>query len=429
MRETRIIDLGDRQRYGHSDYSVLQKIEEFFVSENYITKDQIRSIAHQAAEEVRKKIEGNGIDQATEVRVLFQALDLWLTFHPRSFNSTGKIAHGEITPDTVAIYYTQSCPPDGVEPDTDTNEGEFVVQVSRREVEEALSRIREALLQELKPLVDPIPLHIVETVLHRYRVFQERGGDIVKKTKDSLTFPWVYAVPITRALLKLYADPEKDRSPYIAYTLQERDSESGVEFHKELAGLTNLGDLIRGSKITPEQLNVYLKYFLDNLKGGKFLVDKGLGLGDINLYNLGVDTQKASGKLFDFDYLVRNDIKVKNEFYGHLGENFDGSSVDYKPPRRLDKDGRHPISEQEMIYQFAVSLEHLLNIVGFQRPTQALRVWPEENKDTLREWFVFAEKIKEKATENLYDKTQSFHLQEVIVEFEKLLAVRPGLAA
>ncbi len=223
------------------------------------------------------------------------------------------------------------------------------------EAESAINRVRQALTEQLKGKLDE----------KTYLIIREVGKE--NFTRDNFISKLVDTDSGNERIYKDQEafDEEHKRNIEEAFVLFNKlDPHPNVVGIKEYDPVTrrtiyenlNMQDLrayLYSSDQTRENFLINLQVLKDCLSGAKYLADNDLVLQDIKLENLGlvIEDGHKKGVLFDLEGLVKEGEKKESRMY----------SPGYQPPIG-DLENKEGIKSGEMVYQFGVCLQEILDL-------------------------------------------------------------------
>ncbi|MFH1536420.1 MAG: hypothetical protein ABID45_00365 [Patescibacteria group bacterium] len=261
-------------------------------------------------------------------------------------------------------------------------EDDDFIDLYKKDVDEASTRIRRAILEELKNHFPDADFFPMEKDLYDGCVYQAGHDWVIKFYIVSLydgkhDYYKKYGDDVDKSIKKLYELDE--RCPYIAYNIAQRDPEMQVEL-QHFQDMETFEDLL-GRDNKPE-FSKMMEYYNQILQATKFLIDHNFRLTDFALDNLAVDTKRDVGILFDMGNLFSEDLELKGDYATH---------ADYLPPERMEGIQRpdltdlgmmfgEPIhlneglvTEEEMVYELGVALGKILDVYKISDPLRILQ--------------------------------------------------------
>ncbi|MBI2037678.1 MAG: hypothetical protein HYT15_01955 [Candidatus Magasanikbacteria bacterium] len=231
--------------------------------------------------------------------------------------------------------------------------------LDEREVLDVTSRVRKALVEELKGKIDsdiylliediknatespdPNRKNIVSLLIDKYgqqRVYKEQ--EIPEKYKQDLK---------DAVLLFQQLDPH----PNIAQNIKYDEKQHSLIYEK-LDFISLAQYLEDGKKSSRDKFLTGLQVLRDCVRGANYLAEHGLVLQDIDPFNLGVqetDSGAKKGVLFDLLWLVKKGVHM----------DFRMSKPGYFSRIMYDSDQPDPdcLSPYEMVYQFGLCLDKI----------------------------------------------------------------------
>ncbi len=226
------------------------------------------------------------------------------------------------------------------------------------EAESAVRRVRQALVERLKGKIDEKIYLVVRDISIQNIVRENIISQLVdvesgqeKIYKDQELFGEDHGSDMREAFAlfnKLSSHPN-------IVGIKEYDPANRRTIYEKLQ-MQDLKEYLYSSDQTKKNFLIGLKTIKDCLVGAEYLAGNGLILQDIKLNNLGLimEEESVKGVLFDLEGLVKAGTKMKYRIF----------TPNHRPPEVpekevLEKEGAE-IKSAEMVYQFGVSLEEIL---------------------------------------------------------------------
>ena len=281
----------------------------FLFGEGSFKESDIRALGQEIAADVARGMETlSGEGQATLITRVLSISELLGRIHTDedlSYNTSS----GE------CIIYSQrqviDAMPTGVstKPAMEAAIQEYGITLS--EMEHHLEPIRDIILEEIATVIPSEQIHSeLRKMFRSQRVWETVDGAIVKHVladsqnpSKGLENPERYRQRI-EALTKLYELRDAGiESDHVLYSLVDLEvdrtmMQPAIEVHAK-ENFQSLRELIEFGQLQPA---VAMQFVIGAMRGGKFLIENGMGLMDISAENIGV-TEDGKGVLFDMDGL------------------------------------------------------------------------------------------------------------------------------
>lgn len=326
----------------NKDEKAVENLYRKFVQKEFITDKDLDQISLYLAEIVKQKIKP-GATKA-EVLVIIETLtseqlldDYELLSKTGVFSSNLGDGHKEVS------YL-------------DENDNRHKVNIHPEDLAPFLEKIKFIVFDKLSSFLDKnINLKKTTNKLSN-RVYQLDDNQILKEpiitSNSSKIYPeelLEYDKSHIEALEELHKIPEQERSPYVYFGTEIINKEN-LKTINQYINLTTIIELVDIKKENKPHLEKIMHYFLDILKGHDFLISHNLFLTDNALQNLGVNLDKNTGILFDFDGLEKKGSPAR--YVVHW---------EYFPPERTDMI-LAPINEGNIIYELGIGLRYIHTI-------------------------------------------------------------------
>jgi|GEM_PF-4353323 len=389
MKEARFVEPSDQT------WDTIDQMRERFIGDEkgYFTREEVKAFAQEIAQGIQETIPASArsdeqvyfVFQMLDAVDLFQRLEAWgyrvkrldlpppNPFAPPEQNEQGKIPTFE---ERLELSWEHAGKP-------------HTATLTLHELESFLAPIREAVLEELKNVLDSSTLLLLKKELHEGRVWEAYDARVLKEAKDvdPRTHPEPQEHKRARfaATSRLFELPE--RSPYLAYHVvaleHNFDSRRGAEVQRKL-------DIQTLNELTLDNipLEASVRAVIDAMRGAAFLVEHGLRLTDFAPDNIMVDTATGTGMLFDYDGLREHD-DIVDWYPAHRG---------FLPPERIslaekqrlgyqhftdmlsdlrtNKIEAGVITQAEMVYEFG----SLLLVLLYRAPYESMEKFHEDIK-------------------------------------------------
>lgn len=330
------MDKKDFHYLDQDDEPIKQVEKSFFDSENPLTPKEVRGMADGIVAEIKKRTHGVLPDEK-------QAVIVNLLEENRIFKEAQKVDKS----------------------------------VTVEDISDPLKRIRNTVLEKLNDeMGDEVDVHMIS------KVIADWSAQVSVVNDNKITKRHVISVPSLakahdRAIDKLSTLRDEGKlHPNVAHSLIARGEEKGAEgeldeVHRRL-NIVPLDELISGKNKPP--LEKTFGYFIDGLKGMRFLLSEGLVLTNNSEDNIAVNKDNDSGVLFDLDGLLPSDEKITNMDFINI------SRLGYIPPERMDREdtSKRAIKEAEIVFEFGVSLRNIVRFYEKDNDVSILRTLAEE---------------------------------------------------